>query len=79
MNWLHDVKIIDCGSGYNFARGKRWGYYEIRKGASKNTWILDYTDLPIVDTIWASSNDLLFGAFCKKGKFVGYFKMERIK
>ena len=75
LNLLRDRKIITCDTGYNIARGFKWGRFTITR--ENDRFVFTYSGSPIVDSVYVL-NDKLIGFFYLKGKYVGQFKMTRI-
>lgn len=79
LNVTGNVKhIITTGvftSGYNVARGIRWGQFVV---SQDDGITLTYTERPIVDKLLVIDENNLAGEFFYNGKFVGNFTMERL-
>lgn len=74
MNLLRDGKVIDGDTGYNIARGFKWGPFTITREGDR--FVFTYSDSPIVDNVYVLKDELI-GFFYLKGKYIGWFKMTR--
>ena len=77
IDMLGDKKVIKGDSGYNLAKGIRWGDFTITK--NEEVYTLTYEALPVVDRIWFTGPDKLVGVLYMYGDLIGSFKMERVK
>lgn len=85
LNLVRDKKIITGAKGHNVAAGVwSWGSFvvipigEMVGVYSNYSYILRYTDLPIIDRVCAVDENKLSGRFYYGGKLVGTFVMDRV-
>jgi len=77
LNLLRNRKVIEGNSGYNsLAFGIKWGRFTITQNAKE--FIFTYSDRPIIDSVYVFG-DQVIGFFYFNQKYVGWFKMTRIK